>query len=106
MVQNQNLKIMGRFAQKVKKDYSDAKIYLFGSRAGKDFLKTSDFDVLIVSQLFEQKPFFRRASKMYDYWDNPSLLEAFCYTPAELEAKKNQIGFVQNALKTSVKIQA
>ena len=104
MGETPNIRTVKQFALRVKKDFSDAQVFLFGSRAGNDFLLDSDFDVLVVSSKFEKIPFFRRTEKMYDYWKKPLLLEAFCYTPAEFLEKRRRIGFVAEALKKSVKI--
>ena len=81
------------------------KIILFGSRAGKDFLETSDFDILVVSRKFNGIGFFDRIQKMYDYWSTGSL-DIFCYTPEEFEAGKARIGFVSEAMKKAEEIMA
>lgn len=87
-----------KFAEKVLKDYPDAKVYLFGSRTGKDFLASSDFDVLVVSKKFEGQNFFKRTSAMYAYWAFSDSLDVFCYTPKEFKEKNGQIGFISSAL--------
>lgn len=86
------------FARRLRQDYPDVRVMLFGSRAGMDFMENSDFDVLVVSRGFEGTGFFDRPVKMYDYWESGAL-DVFCYTPDEFEAAKNRIGFVSEALK-------
>ncbi|MCR4335877.1 MAG: nucleotidyltransferase domain-containing protein [archaeon] len=90
------------FADNLRVDYPDAKVFLFGSRSGKDFLEDSDYDVIVVSGLFDNVNFFKRTEKMYKYWAKNIALDVFCYTPEEFEEKKKKIGFLQEALKNSV----
>ena len=94
---------MQEFALNLRKDFNDAKIILFGSRAGKDYLIESDFDVLVISKEFEGIKFFERTAKMYDYWKEKQALEALCYTPKEFKEKSVKTGIVQQAIKTGIK---
>ena len=73
-------KIKG-FAGKVKEDYSDASVYLFGSRAKGDSLASSDYDVIIVSKSFKGLKFFSRPVKIYDCWPWGEFPDVFCYMP-------------------------
>ena len=98
-----NLK-MKKFAKRVRKEFSDAQIYLFGSRAKNDELADSDFDILVVSKGFEGVQFFERPVKMYDYWEEKEPIDAFCYTPKEFLEKKRLIGFVSEALKEAKRV--
>lgn len=90
------------FIKKVKKEFPGVKIILFGSRASGDFLDSSDYDFLIVSEKFSGVNFFDRMGKFYDLWDLEKDIEPFCYTPKELELKKKEIGIVQTALKKGI----
>ena len=103
MERKTNRKVIKNFAEKVRKDFKDAKVILFGSRAGKDYLTESDYDVLIISKKFKGIKFYKRTEKMYDYWKEKELLEAICYTPEEFMQKKNEIGIVQEAIRTGIK---
>ena len=94
-------KIMAKFSERVRTDFADAKILLFGSRAKGTALEESDYDVIVISKGFEKIKFFDRISKIYDYWKEQKPLEVFCYTPKEFEEKKKQIGIVKEALKTA-----
>ncbi|HLC78929.1 MAG TPA: nucleotidyltransferase domain-containing protein [archaeon] len=97
-------RIVIEFAGKVKKKFPDAKIFLFGSRAGRDFLEKSDYDIIIVSRTFEGKNFFERPLGVYDFWNQKTGLDVFCYTPKEFEQKSSEIGFVSEALKGAMSI--
>ena len=90
------------FAKRLRKDYSDAEVILFGSRAKGEALEESDFDIIAVSKEFGGINFFRRIEKMYDYWAEKEPLEVFCYTPEEFEEKKRQIGIVKAASASKV----
>jgi len=103
MERKTNRKVIKNFAEKVRKDFKDAKVILFGSRAGKDYLIESDYDVLVISKKFKGIKFYKRTEKMYEYWNQKELLEAICYTPKEFMQKKNQIGIVQEAIRTGIK---
>ena len=92
-------------AEKLRKDFPDAEVVFFGSRAKGNALKESDFDLIVVSKAFEGTNFFKRIEKMYDYWSEPETLEVFCYTPKEFEEKKKEIGLVQEAVQTAIAIE-
>jgi uncharacterized protein len=96
--------LIKNFSIKLKKDFPKAKIYLIGSRTGKDYLINSDFDFIIVSTKFEKINFFKRTTKIYDYWDEKQSIDAFCYTPKEFKEKKQRIGFLQNAMQKAISI--
>jgi len=93
-----------RFGEAIKRAFGDVQVYLFGSRATKDCLVDSDFDVIIVSKKFEGTSFYRRPERMYGYWNEKEPLDVFCYTPAEFEAKKKLIGFVQESLQNAKQV--
>lgn len=90
------LKAMKKKAQRV---YEIDKMLLFGSRARGEELLTSDVDVIVVSPDFEGISFKKRPDFFLDKWKEPVDFEVLCYTPAELERKRKEIGLVQEALK-------
>lgn len=93
-----------RFAQKLKKEFDPERVILFGSRAGREYLKESDVDLIIVSKRFEGVNFFERAAKMYRYWDLPYPVDFLCYTPDEFEAKRLAITIVREAVRKGIEI--
>lgn len=103
-MERKTIKIAREFAAKLRKDFEDAKVILFGSRARGEHLQDSNYDFLIVSKKFEGTPFYSRMEKIYDYWKNRQAIEPLCYTPLEFKQKKKQIGIVQQALKQGTKI--
>ena len=76
----------------------------FGSRVRGDHLKSSDYDLIVVSKDFEGIFFTDRISKMYKYWKSENALEVFCYTPEEFEKKKRQIGIVRQAVEEGMEV--
>lgn len=100
----QTAQIAKRFASRIKKVHTPAKVLLFGSRARGDNFKKSDFDFIVVSRKFEGKKFMQRLPEMYDYWDEDVDIEAICYTPEEFERKSKQIGIVRNAVREGIEL--
>jgi len=93
------------FIKRIKRKYRIEKVILFGSRARGDYLKNSDYDLIIVSPDFREKFFTKRIAEMYDHWKFfPINIEPICYTPEEFEEKKKQIGTVKQALKEGIEI--
>lgn len=77
-------------------------IILFGSRAEGTASRKSDVDLIIVSEDFEGKNFFERASMMYDYWDLDLPVDFLCYTTKEFNKLKKGITIVSEALKKGI----
>jgi hypothetical protein len=91
------------FLKKVRKRYKIEKAIFFGSRARGDNLKTSDYDLILVSRDFEGVFFSQRSADMYEFWDYyPLDIELFCYTPQEFEVMLKRIGTVQQAAKEGI----
>ena len=98
-------KIINNFVRKVRKKYKVEKTIFFCSRARGDYLKNSDYDIILVSPDFEGIFFSKRIALMYDFWDNyPLEIEPLCYTPKEFEQKKKEIGIVSEAVKEGIMI--
>ena len=98
------LREVKRFVARVKKDYRIVKAIFFGSRTGKDWLRDSDVDVILVSPDFRGIFFTDRMSRMYAYWKSKYALEVLCYTPEEFEKKSKQISIVKEALRKGIEI--
>ena len=79
---------------------------LFGSRARGDWLKESDWDLLLVSSDFEGISFSGRIRKVLDQWSGSENLEVLCYTPLEFRRKKRQIGIVATAVREGIRLAA
>ena len=98
--------ILRKFVSNVKKKFPDAQVILFGSRAGRDFLKSSDFGIAIISNGFEGMHFLKRLEILnrmwYECWKNEKNFigaDILAYTYKEFEKKKREICIVQEILK-------
>ncbi len=98
--------IIREFVIRLRKDLRVERVILFGSRVREDFLKDSDYDLVIVSPDFDGTPFIKRMVLVSRYWPPDLALEALCYTPEEFEKKSRQIGIVSQAIKEGLEITA
>lgn len=71
---------------------------LFGSTVYGERLRDSDIDLIIVSEDFEGVPFERRMLLLHKFWRHRVPLEAFGFTPGELEILRHRSIIVQEAL--------
>ena len=93
------------FVQRVKKKYNIEKAIFFGSRVRNDYLKHSDYDIILVSPDFQGKFFTKRISEMYQFWKYfPLDIEPLCYTPQEFKKKAKEYGIVRTAIKEGIEI--
>lgn len=90
---------MKKFVANVKRKYNPQHILLFGSRAQGSYLRTSDVDILIVSDKFRQANWLERIADVSQLWDGLVSLDVLCYTPEEFEEKKKQIGIVREIVR-------
>lgn len=84
--------------KKMKKNFQVDRMLLFGSRARGDELLTSDVDVIAISKNFRRLSFKKRPNRFLDAWKMPIDLEILCYSPEELERKRQEFGIVRRAL--------
>lgn len=93
------------FLRRARKKYRIEKAIFFGSRARNDHFKTSDYDIILVSQDFRGVFFTKRTAMMYDFWKHyPLEIEPLCYTPNEFEVKKKERGIVSQAIKEGIEL--
>ena len=81
-------------------------VLLFGSQARGDSGRDSDVDVLVVSQAFEGRNHFDRASQLRRLWELPYPVDFLCYTPEEFEHRRSQVGIVRVALEEGVAVES
>lgn len=87
------------FLNKINAKFHPDTIILFGSRARGDYLKDSDYDLIIVSPKFQDVHFLERIYQLLEFWDYDWDVDILPYTPEEFEKKKKQIGIVNQAVK-------
>lgn len=105
MGQKTNLiKSLKKFAQEVSKKCPVNSMYLFGSRAAGRVREGSDVDLLLVSTGFIGKRRLKRAPSLYLTWNLKYPVDFICLTPEEFKKKKKEIGIVQEAIRTGIKV--
>ena len=90
--------------ESVKEKFEPEHIILFGSRAKNDYLKHSDYDVIVVSNIFEGVHFLDRLTMLFELWDYDFDLDILAYTPEEFEEKRHEIGIVNQAVKEGIEL--
>ena len=97
------IKAIQKLVEKLEeRGYRVEKVYLYGSYARGDWLKTSDIDIIIVSRDFEKTPFTKRLDIINKIiWEEKiePYIEALPYTPQELEEKLKKSIVVRDASK-------
>jgi predicted nucleotidyltransferase len=100
-----NKSVLTRFKKDMEKAGIKAeKIILFGSRARGDELKTSDYDIIVVSESFEGVPFPRRLMDIEENYSGNEPIEVLAYTPNEFESMKKKSYVVKGAVEEGVSI--
>lgn len=96
-----------KVAEAIKQRYPDAKVIFFGSRVRGDYLKDSDYDIIVVSRAFKGEHFTKRSSEVLRALWKAGIVgdfEILCYTPDEFERKKKSLGIVREALREGIVI--
>jgi predicted nucleotidyltransferase len=92
------------FAKLLKRHMTVNQLILFGSRARGDNFVTSDYDFVLVSREFSDKPFPPRSSRLYNLWHGNHDLEVLCYTPEEWRRLKDKRGILLNAQREGIRL--
>lgn len=90
------------FIEKIKDKFEPELILLFGSRARGDALRSSDYDIIVVSRKFERMDFRERIIKVYELVTEPLNVDVLCYTPEEFEEKRKRITIIKKAAEEGV----
>jgi predicted nucleotidyltransferase len=96
---------INQFLNRVEREFRPKHVILFGSRVGDDYLKQSDYDIIVVSEMFEGIHFLNRMTMLYELWDYDFDLDILAYTPEEFEEKKKEIGIVSEAVKKGMELE-
>ncbi|MFQ6062723.1 MAG: nucleotidyltransferase domain-containing protein [Methanosarcinales archaeon] len=86
---------INEFLERVKKKFRPESIILFGSRAKGDYLKHSDYDIIVVSSRFKGIHFLDRLTMLFELWDYDFNLDILAYTPKEFEETKRGIRYAR-----------
>lgn len=79
-----------KFLKTLKRKFNLSKIILSGSRAKGNYLKESDYDLIIVSDYFKDIPFLERMKLVYELCDLDINVDIFPITEEEYEKKKKR----------------
>ncbi len=82
--------------------FSDAKIYLFGSRAKGTAHEYSDYDLIIISKDFKKTDFVDRGGIIWRHSDAPIGADLLCYTPEEFKRVSKTSIILKDAMKHAV----
>jgi len=104
MGRKEDLIIVKRFKDMLSKEMPIKKIILFGSRANGKTHELSDFDLIIVSDIFMGIISYKRTPKLYDYWNENYPVDFLCYTNEEFNKLKKRATIVKEAVKTGIEI--
>ena len=92
------------FRQTIDSEIPINRMIFFGSFAKGKQHKWSDIDLIIVSSRFRRVKSFKRARKLYDYWNLDYPVDFLCYTPEEFNKLKGHFTVVRQALKEGIEI--
>ena len=104
MVKKKYLESLKKFKQELSNEIPISKMYLFGSRAYGNPHRWSDFDLVIVSSDFRNKPTFKRSLGFRKYWGLDYPVDFLCYTPMEFNKLKKQITIIREAVNKGIEI--
>ncbi|MEM0078940.1 MAG: nucleotidyltransferase domain-containing protein [Nitrososphaerota archaeon] len=93
------------FLKHLKKELKVREVYLFGSRVYGVPLRDSDLDILVVSEEFSKHSFIENMEALSRLWNGSFTLEAFPYTPEQIEKYKGRKTVVTEALEKGVRIE-
>ncbi|MEN3047556.1 MAG: nucleotidyltransferase domain-containing protein [Candidatus Caldarchaeales archaeon] len=95
---------LARFLRRLKRELNVTEVYLFGSRVYGTPLVDSDLDMLVVSEEFGKRSFVENAMLVSGLWDGSFTIEAFPYTPAQVEAFRERKAVVREAVTKGIRV--
>jgi predicted nucleotidyltransferase len=96
------LKLIEKHIKYLKKNFNQCKIILFGSRARREHLISSDVDLLVISDKLENLDFRERIIKLYGDWSKKEELDIIGLTNIEYEKRKNELSIIGRATKEGI----
>ena len=100
---------LDHYLGKIKNLYNPAEVWLWGSRFYGTANEYSDIDLILVSEKFNKTRFIKRRSSFLKEVGlpkdrNAEVVDALCYTPAEIAEKRKQISSVNEAFNKGVRV--
>ncbi len=90
------------FLPKLRARFRPSVVVAFGSRARGEGLASSDLDLLIVSADFQGVRWLDRPVRVLEALGLPFGVDLLCYTPAEYERKRQELGIVRTVTETGI----
>ena len=88
---------ISRFGKRLRREYADAQVYLFGSYADGTWIEDSDFDIVVVSNRFEGRTFAKRVAAVRHLAPKNEPFEILAYTPVEFRKAMRRSIVIQDA---------
>ena len=106
-ISKETAKTLKKALKKLTKEFSPCEIYLYGSYAKNTWLKTSDLDLIIISEKFQEKPFLQRLDLVnqisWKLGEKPHL-EIIPLTPKEFKEKLENSTLIRDTSKHWIKL--
>lgn len=93
-----------RFLQRVHERFPLERAILFGSRAKREELLHSDYDLVLVSPAFRALPYGERVRRVLELWALDVGLEPIPLTPEEFAERAGRITVVAEAVRTGQEV--
>ncbi len=90
------------FVRRVQQGINPTTVVLFGSRATGKARGDSDYDIIVVSPVFERVSPIHRATQVYRFHDGCFPLEVICLTPAEFTALQREPTIIREAVRQGI----
>jgi uncharacterized protein len=90
------------FLPRLLRGFHPTLVIAFGSRARGEGLSHSDLDLLIVSESFGSIRWLDRSTEVLEALQLPFGTDLLCYTPAEYERKREELGIVRTATEQGI----
>lgn len=92
------------FVAAIRRRFRPQRIILFGSRARGEAGEESDYDILIISDVFEGIPEVDRGADVYDFHPGTVSLDVLCLTPQEYEERRHGANIVTVVAREGVEL--
>ncbi len=100
----QTLKLINKHLQYLRKKFKPQQILLFGSRAKNKNLKTSNINLLVISDKLEDMDFRERIISLYGNWCQKQELDIIGLTETEFENRKTELSIIGRAFKEGINL--
>jgi hypothetical protein len=93
-----------QYLPRILRTFDPSEVWIFGSRVRGDAMMESDLDVVVVAPCFEGVPWPERGARVLLEAGITTPVEPLCYTPAEFQAKGNELGIVNAAVSEGMQL--